>query len=221
VDAGTGAECDPCTDGTPVLGPETFARSCAAPHRETRDLALEADGELCFLVTSFGTASAWIKLDGETVLGPAAFNPHVTTITARAAATAGTHEVTIRLASAPGSRLTLEVRACGAEPPDPPDLPLCSEVASAWCAAKGWVVADSSPYPGNIICTLPGVAEDENCSGCGEYNIVVWESGSGDRFCPVTYTTVAGKYYCGHDPCECGDNLVLCGSWDPAGCIQD
>jgi hypothetical protein len=213
--------CDPCASGQTIFGPETFTRQGCQPETVERDLEVPADGNLCFLLTSDGTSAAWIKLDGAKVFGPNAFNPNVTQLSTTVEATAGMHTLSVRITSKKGSSVTIEVRACG-DTTTPPEEPLCSEVATDWCTAKGWTVADSSAYPGNLICTAPGVPEDENCSGCGEYNIVVWEDGSGDRFCPdVTYTTTAGNFYCGHNPCVCGDNLVLCGTWGLQGCIPD
>jgi len=209
--------CDPCASGETIFGPETFNREKG--HGQDRDLVVPADGPLCFLVSTDGTSSAVIKVDDQPIFGPSDFNPHVTQLTRTVEGTAGTHTLSVRIGSNRKSTVTIEVRACGTEPPAPP---LCSEVATEICEAKGWSVSETSPYPGNLICTAPGVAEDENCSGCGEYNIVVWEDGSGDRFCPdVTYTTLAGNFYCGHNPCVCGDNLVWCGSWQLQDCIQD
>jgi hypothetical protein len=105
---------------------------------------------------------------------------------------------------------------------DPPTPLLCSEAAAAYCADIGWFqVSDPATDDGQIICTIDGRPAGENCGGCAEYNIVVWEDGAGDRFCPGTYTTYAGNVYCGHHPCECGDNLIWCGVWDMQGCEPD
>jgi hypothetical protein len=106
----------------------------------------------------------------------------------------------------------------------PPCPVYCSEAAAAFCADIGWIkVSDPATDEGQIICTVDGRPAEENCGGCAEYNIVVWEDGAGDRFCPevAPYTTYAGNVYCGHHPCECGDNLIWCGVWDMQGCIPD
>ena len=46
--------------------------------------------------------------------------------------------------------------------------------------------------------------------------MVVWEDGgfeydSYGKFSSMS--TVAGKYYAAHDPCDMADNYPLCGSW--------
>ncbi|MFC2054040.1 hypothetical protein ACFLV7_07050 [Chloroflexota bacterium] len=73
----------------------------------------------------------------------------------------------------------------------------------------------------SIVCLDDRHSAEENCGGCGEYNIVVWEDGFGDWYDPRTYSTVAGNIYCGHNPCVIGDNLVWCGTWDMQNCIPD
>ena len=61
----------------------------------------------------------------------------------------------------------------------------------------------------------------DNCEGSGHWNLLAWEDGAGDPLCPyIPYSTVAGNQYGGHDPCECGDNLVEGDAWDMQGCVS-
>jgi hypothetical protein len=98
----------------------------------------------------------------------------------------------------------------------------CSEAAIAFCNAIGWHVMLVPPdTSGVIICTVDGRPAENNCDGCGSYHIVVWEDSAGDPFCTASYTTYAGNVYCGHHPCECGDNLIWCGVWNMMDCTPD
>lgn len=211
------ADCDPCADGEAVFGPEEFTRGHCQPQSQTRTFTMDLDEEACILVTNDGVSAAWIKIDGEKIFKPCDFNPHVTDLQKTVPLAAGEHELKVRVSSCPGSSLTIEIRAC-AEQPGPR---MCSDVAVDWCEAKSWtVVADA--LDGNIVCTVDGRSAENNCDQCNEYNIVIWEDGSGDRYCPsINYSTYAGNIYCGHNPCECGDNLVWCGTWDMLGCEAD
>ena len=84
----------------------------------------------------------------------------------------------------------------------------------------GWEVVDD-PLDGNIVCTIDGRGDNENCDTCDTYNIYVWEDGSPERHCAeFNYDTVAGEIYSAHTPCECGDNLDLCDTWS-LDCIPD
>jgi hypothetical protein len=157
-----------------------------------------------------------VRIDGDQVMGPSDFNHNVTEVTATVPLSAGQHELRIWLASAPGSFVTVEARACApAPPPDPP----CSEVATDWCEDKGWSV--ESVGLGSLVCTAPGFDGGDSCLGCTQYNVVVWTDGGGDPLCNVTYSTYAGAVYGGHTPCACEDNLMECGIWDMLGCIPD
>jgi hypothetical protein len=99
-------------------------------------------------------------------------------------------------------------------------LRLCSEVATEFCEAKGWIVVGGA-LGGNIVCTSDGRDTRNNCSSCSEYNIAVWEYGSQERHCPGSYSTLAGHVYAGHIPCTCSDNLYHCEAWDMQNCIPD
>ena len=96
----------------------------------------------------------------------------------------------------------------------------CSQVAANWCAAKGWPVVGAA-QGGNIVCTIDGRSDGNNCDACATYNIVVWVNGSEERHCPGVYSTVAGGVYSAHNPCACGDNLTLCENWNMQGCVPD
>ena len=52
--------------------------------------------------------------------------------------------------------------------------------------------------------------------------MLVWEDGGfehneGFILQPNDPSTVAGKYYGGHEPCEMGNNYQLCGDWISTG----
>ncbi len=96
----------------------------------------------------------------------------------------------------------------------------CSVVAANWCSAKGWPVVGAA-QGGNIVCTSDGRGDANNCDTCATYNIVVWQNGSQERYCPGAYSTVAGGVYGAHTPCACGDNLPFCENWDMQGCIPN
>lgn len=212
-------ECvDPC-EGELLFGPETFDRSTCEPVTETRSFEVANAGDVCIVVSNAGNAAAWIYIDGIKYLKPNHFNPNVTDLTETVALTAGTHELTVRVASIPGTSITVELRAC--DDGAPPQR-LCSAVAREYCESKGWiVVSDPNPSIGNIVCTVDGRGSEDNCSGCSEYNMVVWENGSPEQHCAGTYSTVAGTVYGGHIPCICADNLYWCQPWDTQGCSPD
>jgi hypothetical protein len=177
---------------------------------------LTAQTDLCLVVENDGTAAARIRVDGAEVVGPSAFNPHVTRITATLRLQGGEHELSVRMTSIPGTSITVELRACEQAPPEPPP---CSEVATALCVAQGWSVGLS--LEGGLICTAPGVGIHDNCATCEQYNLYVWSAGVGDPYCPRVYLTEPGEVYGGHEPCTCSNDLVECGAWELAGCVPD
>jgi hypothetical protein len=100
---------------------------------------------------------------------------------------------------------------------------VCSDVAAAWCAARGWTIPVGGMVPGSgrLYCTN-NVSANSDCNTCADYNMLVWSNGATPLFCTAfTYSTVAGAIYGGHSPCQCGDNLQYCGSWDMKGCTPD
>lgn len=214
----SGSQCtDPCQGDLLLFGPETFTRTTCAPITEIRSFEVDNAGDVCIVVTNAGSSAAWIKIDGIKYLRPNDFNPCVTDITATVTLTAGTHELSVRVASQPGTSITVELRACDE---GPPPQRLCSEVARELCESKGWIVV-GEPELGNIVCTVDGRGTEENCSTCTEYNMVVWVDGSPERECPGIYSTVVGMVYGGHIPCTCSDNLYWCQAWDTQSCIPD
>ncbi len=209
---------DPC-EGPLVFGPETFDRTTCAPVTEVRSFELDVATDVCLKVSNNGVAAAWIKINGIKYVKPSDFNPNVTDIIKTLALGAGVHELKVRVASSPGSSITVEVRACDQGPPPPR---LCSEVARELCESKGWtVVSEPDPPIGNIVCTVDGRDSVNNCGTCAEYNIVVWQDASPEQHCPGSYSTLAGSVYGGHIPCTCADNLYWCQTWDMQGCIPD
>ena len=70
-----------------------------------------------------------------------------------------------------------------------------------------------------LVCTKdrPWTA---NCDSCSSWRLLVWEDGGfehdkGEH--QIDPSTVAGKYYGGHKPCEYGNNYPLCGDWISTG----
>ena len=68
----------------------------------------------------------------------------------------------------------------------------------------------------SLVCTINGRGWTNNCDTCSQWRLVVWEDGgfeydSYGKFSSMS--TVAGKYYAAHDPCDMDDNYPLCGSW--------
>ena len=100
---------NPCTDGTLVFGPETFVRAQGQPQTELRPFSAPEPGGVCILVQNSGVSAAWIGVDGVDIIKPNRFNPHISVLSAMANVPAGEHELSVRLASKPGSELTVEV----------------------------------------------------------------------------------------------------------------
>ncbi|HUU03606.1 MAG TPA: hypothetical protein VM425_19375 [Myxococcota bacterium] len=101
-----------------VFGPAKFSRSTGKPQVETAGFEVQEKGEICVLVVNGASdpphgkriSSAWISIDGELVIGPEEFSQVVDAVTAPRAIEAGPHELSVRLASKPGSFITVEVR---------------------------------------------------------------------------------------------------------------
>ncbi len=209
---------DPC-QGELLFGPETFERTTSVPVTDTRTFEVANAGDVCIVVSNAGNAAAWIYIDGIKYIRPNSFNPSVTGFTETVSLVGGTHELKVRVSSIPGTSITVELRGCEE---GPPPQRMCSEVAREFCESKGWiVVSDPNPSIGNIVCTVDGRSAEENCSGCTEYNMVVWQNGSPELHCPGTYSTVVGAIYGGHIPCTCADNLYYCQEWDTQGCLAN
>lgn len=103
---------------TPLLDPAAvFVRSKGKPVTETLDFSVPFDGELCVVVTNGKddpphgqrVSAAWISIDGELVIGPDPFDQNTAEIKAPYTVAAGTHELSVKLASKPGSFLSIEL----------------------------------------------------------------------------------------------------------------
>ena len=206
--------CDPCTEGVAVVPLETYTRASGRPITSYRQFTLEVDSEICLLLENNGCGGAEVKIDGDLLISPGQLNPGVFDLVATTSLSAGNHALSVKVVSAEGCSVDVELRACVPEPP------LCSEVAAAWCEAKGFEV--DLYTDGAVICTASGYDEYSHCEDCSIYNVVVYEDGAGDPLCTSGLsTTYAGHVYGGHDPCECGDNLRYCQPWDMQDCQPD
>ena len=101
----------------------------------------------------------------------------------------------------------------------------CSDVATAYCKSKGWVVAAwQNAFPnqpgGSIYCVIPGSSAAADCDKCDRYNQLVWRNGARDA-CNSPMVLMPGKAYGGHNPCSCQANNYDCGEWPMLGCIPD
>ena len=54
---------------------------------------------------------------------------------------------------------------------------------------------------------------ETNCESIAFWRAVVWKDGYGDPFYHIKYSTQAGYYYGGHDPCQNGDNMGVGIRW--------
>ena len=96
------------------------------------------------------------------------------------------------------------------------DCGLTVEDARAACIAfaSGWSVKKEGP--GSLICT-DGAVASANCASIDKWRAVVWKNGYGDPYDTDNegkFSTQAGYYYGGHDPCQYGDNLGAGYSWN-------
>jgi hypothetical protein len=99
---------------TPAFGPEQFARTAGPPNQFVEQFQ-QCGTAGCQLVVVNGNAdgsdrvsSAWIYLNGVEILGPSDFDPQTGTIITPVSL-AASNTLEIKLASAPGSFLTVEV----------------------------------------------------------------------------------------------------------------
>ena len=205
--------CDPCTEGVAVVPVETYPRGSAKPITSYRQFTLEEDSDVCLLLENNGCGGAEVKIDGDQLISPGQLNPSVFDLVTTTSLSAGNHTLSVKVSSAEGCSVDVELRACAPQPR------LCSDVAADWCEAKGFEVdlyAD-----GAVICTAEGYNETYSCEFCDIYNVVVYKDGAGDPECPGDYSTQAGVVYGGHVPCLCSDNLYYCQSWDMQDCQPD
>ena len=73
-----------------------------------------------------------------------------------------------------------------------------------------------------LVCTKDNTRWTSNCDSCSVWRMLVWADGGfehdkGDARQSDDPSTVAGKYYGGHEPCEYGNNYPLCGAWISTG----
>lgn len=115
VSAPTSRPLDACTRGGIVAGPTRVDRTAGPPATETLEFTVPHDGTLCVRVvngdpSTSRVSAADIELDGETVFGPDAFNPHVLFLQDRRTIARGNHTVAVRVRSKPGSFLDVAIR---------------------------------------------------------------------------------------------------------------
>lgn len=127
-DAGPNA-CTLTNATLPVLGPMEFQRSKGKPVTKTTGFDIPIDGDICVSVTNglhdpphgHRVSSAWIRIDGIVVFGPDSFSQVTAGINQALPIKAGAHELSVELASKPGSFLTVEIRLL-AEDNEPPEV---------------------------------------------------------------------------------------------------
>lgn len=100
---------DPCLHGQSILDPDPVVRSTGEPLTETYAFDLPAPGWICVDAGTSGVSAARITLDGQDLLTPDRFRPQLTRVTERAETSAGSHDLSVWLASSPGSSLDLDV----------------------------------------------------------------------------------------------------------------
>ncbi len=102
----------------PVLGPMEFQRSKGKPITKSTSFDVPLKGDICVLVTNGlhdpphgqRVSAAWINIDGNIVIGPDSFSQVTEGVQAPYPVMPGEHELSVRLASKPGSYLTVELR---------------------------------------------------------------------------------------------------------------
>ena len=84
------------------------------------------------------------------------------------------------------------------------------EDARAACLSFGADWSVKKEGSGSLICTKGSTGAGQNCNSIDTWRAVVWEDGYGDPQDTATdgkFSTHAGYYYGGTDPCQYGDNL--------------
>ena len=90
------------------------------------------------------------------------------------------------------------------------------ETARQACTAFGADWSVKKEGSGSLICTKGGTSAGSNCASIDTWRVVVWLDGYGDPYDSAhegQFSTYAGYYYGGHDPCQYGDNLGVGYSW--------
>jgi len=96
---------------------------------------------------------------------------------------------------------------------------LHEQAAEKACQAfgNGWSV--NVVRDGSLVCTLNSLEWRKNCNNCETWRLVVWKEGAHEEtagysaYNGIHFSTIAGKYYGGYDPCMVGDHFPLCGEW--------
>lgn len=125
------APCDPrptsCEDPgeRPLLAELEVGRSCGGEQRKAHFMAAAGDGLLC-IENGAGkkrASAAWVKLNGDKVVGPNAFNPHVALVERAVTLRDGKNRLEGWVRSHPHSRIRIRVYGegpvCGPPAPDP------------------------------------------------------------------------------------------------------
>ena len=82
---------------------------------------------------------------------------------------------------------------------------------------QGWKVNKNAKVNkrGAMICTKDETVPHDSCNDCQTWRMIVWKDGAHTDKNDKHYSTQAGKYYGGHQPCTAGDNYRSCGRWGP------
>jgi len=109
---------DPCRDGTLVAGPHRFERHRGTPVDESVPFTVSGETQACIRLESGGCkmhreSSAWVKLDGERIVGAEIFDRNDNTIEKRVTLAAGDHVLSARLRGPPGTFVEASVYAGG------------------------------------------------------------------------------------------------------------
>ena len=104
-------------DEAELLFGDTFYREKGKPFTEYRRFEVSKHGHLCVVVTNGKkdpphgrrVSAAWISIDGELVIGPEPFSQVTERITESYSVSPGEHELSVKLASKPGSFILVEL----------------------------------------------------------------------------------------------------------------
>jgi len=72
---------------------------------------MDIASETCVRITNDGISAGWIDIDETDIFGSAQFNPHIHDLSSKLFLEKGSHELSLRLASKPGGRITIELLA--------------------------------------------------------------------------------------------------------------
>lgn len=167
---------DPCQSGALAFGPETLERGTGKPVTTLRSFTLPSQSTICISIQNAGASAEWVKIDGVLLIGPDRLNPNVPGFTQQAHLAAGAHEISIRLASKPGSSITVAIRALAVIPCDGV---VCNTPPPSQCASNSTLTVYDSPGTcADGVCSYP--SHTEPCAfGCsnGACNLTQCSSG--------------------------------------------